>query len=256
MKYVRTKKALTKERIVESIVHWSSYMLDNGMVTAEELDSMLSEGIFKRAVGAIKRGVSSTKDALKSAKDSVITKIHDTFKTNDGVKKMLLAMNEIIKSGKDLKGTHLGVSTDKGDFGVTDFALIDKKRKLLLVFDGKKAGMQGLTLNDFRKFIIDNKVKKIANFIDSVMCAFTPAKVAESVIAESNAIDKYIDSNNLSKEDALKPENMKAFRKVSHKNTEDIKAAIEKHFSAADKGNDTKKASKKQTVKPAAKPAN
>jgi len=152
------KKSPTKERIVESIVHWSSYMLENKLMTEDELNRILQEGIFKRAVDAVKRNYKNAKDAVKSMKDTALEKIHDTFKTNKGVEKMLVAMNKIMKSGKDIKNTHLAVSVNGKDAGVAGFALADRKRKLLLLVDGKRDGMHGKTLHDLKRFIIVNKI--------------------------------------------------------------------------------------------------
>ena len=59
------------------------------MITEEELKELLNEGLFKRAVSGIKKAFTKTKDAVKDAKDSIKEKIHDIFKPNAGVLKML-----------------------------------------------------------------------------------------------------------------------------------------------------------------------
>ena len=61
----------------------------------------------------------------------------------------------------------------------------------------------------------------------------------------------YISSKKWSKEDALKPENLKELKKLTKQNDEKTKAAIEKHFASKDEKKDTskKEATKNSTTK-------
>ena len=70
-------------------MHWSTYMLENKMATEEELAEMLDEGLFKRVVAGAKKAYDKTKDIAKDLVDNAKEKIHDIFKPNAGVMKML-----------------------------------------------------------------------------------------------------------------------------------------------------------------------
>lgn len=59
--------------------------------------------------------------------------------------------------------------------------------------------------------------------------------LAEDILLEKNGVDRYIEDNKLSKEDALKPEHIKAMakRKDVKKSEDWVRAKVERHFSNA-----------------------
>lgn len=73
--------------------------------------------------------------------------------------------------------------------------------------------------------------------------------MSESIVVESKLSD-YLASKKLSKEDALKPENLKQLKKLTKQNDEKTKAQVEKYFSL--KSKDTGKQA--EVKKPANKP--
>ena len=87
-------------------------------------------------------------------------------------------------------------------------------------------------------------------WVESIKCAEVPKALSESILFESKLTD-YISSKKWSKEDALKPENLKELKKLTKQNDEKTKAAIEKHFASKDEKKDTskKEAAKKSTTK-------
>ena len=96
---MESKSKYTENQIVESIVHWSTYMLENGMTTEEELKGLLNEGLFKRAVAGAKSAIKKTKEAISNVKKATKETLHDIFLPNDGVEKMLVAMSKASKDG-------------------------------------------------------------------------------------------------------------------------------------------------------------
>ena len=86
--------------------------------------------------------------------------------------------------------------------------------------------------------------------VESIKCAEVPKELSESILLESKLTD-YISSKKWSKEDALKPENLKELKKLTKQNDEKTKAAIEKHFASKDEKKDTskKEVAKKSTAK-------
>ena len=56
MKHTENMK-YTEKQIVESIVKWSAYMLENNMATEDDLREVVNEGLLKRAIGAVRRSV-------------------------------------------------------------------------------------------------------------------------------------------------------------------------------------------------------
>ena len=84
--------------------------------------------------------------------------------------------------------------------------------------------------------------------VESIKCAEVPKELSESILLESKLTD-YISSKKLSKEDALKPENLKELKRLTKQNDEKTKAAIEKHFASKDEKKD---ASKKEAAKKSA----
>ena len=84
--------------------------------------------------------------------------------------------------------------------------------------------------------------------VESIKCAEVPKELSESILLESKLTDHII-SKKWSKEDALKPENLKELKRLTGKNEEITKAAIEKHFASKDEKKDT---SKKEAAKTSA----
>lgn len=81
--------------------------------------------------------------------------------------------------------------------------------------------------------------------VESIKCAEVPKELSESILLESKLTD-YISSKKLSKEDALKPENLKELKKLTKQNDEKTKAAVEKYFASKD---EKKEPSKKEAAK-------
>ena len=215
------------------------------MITEEELKELLNEGLFKRAVSGIKKAFTKTKDAVKDAKDSIKEKIHDIFKPNAGVLKMLQAMEKIAGSKVKLDGVKIYAGLGDEALPVIGFATANKKKTLVLIVDKDSKSAKPKTLTDIRKFIVDDqKIKDVKASIDSIVCAQAPAQLAESALLESKLTD-YIDSKKLSKEDALKPDNLKELKKISKQSEDKVKAAIEKHFAKKSTGTPKKQASGK-----------
>ena len=55
------KKNYTKKQIEEAIDRWSVYLLENRLATAEEVEELLGEGKFRRAIGNIGRAFKKVK---------------------------------------------------------------------------------------------------------------------------------------------------------------------------------------------------
>ena len=257
------KKEYTQKQIVESIVHWSTYMLENGMATEEELKGMLTEGLFKRAVAGVKGAMKKAKDAISDASKATKEKLHDIFLPNDGIKKMLIAMDKVTKTGVELDGVKIYANLGgKGKtIPVVGFAMANGKKTLILLVDSSDKSAKPKTLTELRDFlVVDQKIKKVKAEVEAIKCAEVNKELAESVLLESKLTD-YIGSKKLSKEDALKPENLKELKKLTKQNDEKTKAAIEKYFASKDEGNKeqpkkdahAKKSGTKETKKPTSK---
>ena len=250
---MESKPKYTQKQIVESIVTWSTYMLENGMATEEELKGLLNEGLFKRAVAGMKGAMEKTKEALSNASKATKEKLHDIFLPNDGVEKMLIAMNKVSKDGVELDGVKIYANLGgKGKtIPVVGFAMANGKKTLILLVDSINKSAKPKTLTELRDFlVVDQKIKKVKAAVESVKCAEVPKELSESILLESKLTD-YISSKKLSKEDALKPENLKELKNLTHYSNEKTKAAIEKYFASKDekKEHSTKEAAKKSTTK-------
>ena len=250
---MKRKSKYTEKQIVESIVHWSTYMLENGMATEEELKGLLNEGLFKRAVAGAKGAIKKTKEAISNVKKATKEAIHDVFLPNDGIKKMLIAMSEVSKAGVELDGVKIYANLGgKGKtIPVVGFAMANGKKTLILLVDSTNKSVKPKTLTELRDFlVVDQKIKKVKAEVESIKCAEVPKELSESILLESKLTD-YISSKKWSKEDALKPENLKELKKLTKQNDEKTKAAIEKHFASKDEKKDTskKEVAKKSTAK-------
>lgn len=250
---MKSKSKYTEKQIVESIVHWSTYMLENGMATEEELKGLLNEGLFKRAVAGAKDAIKKTKEAISNVKKATKETLHDIFLPNDGVEKMLIAMSKVSKDGVELDGVKIYANLGgKGKtIPVVGFAMANGKKTLILLVDPTNTSAKPKTLTELRDFlVIDQKIKKVKADVQSIKCAEVPKQLSESILLESKLTD-YISSKKLSKEDALKPDNLKELKKLTKQNDEKTKAAIEKYFTSKDEKKDTskKEATKKSTAK-------
>lgn len=242
---MKNMKTYTRKQIAESIVHWSKVMLENDIVTESELKSMLDEGLFKRAIGAMKRGIEKVKDTASSAKAAAKEALHDIFKPNEGVKKMLAAIASIAKDGKDkIKDAKVYATLGNEVLPVKDFAM-KGKRSLMLLVDKAAKDVKPKTLDELRNFLHDKLGKaKVKDAIEGIYCAEAPKEALDNL--NESKLGDYIDSKKLTKDDALKPENLKELKKMTKQNDEKTKAAIEKHF--AKKGTSTpSKPAKTQT---------
>lgn len=150
------KSKYTEKQIVESIVHWSTYMLENGMTTEEELKGLLNEGLFKRAVAGVKGTIKKTKEAISNAKKATKEAIHDIFLPNDGIKKMLIAMSEVSKAGVELDGVKIYANLGgKGKtIPVVGFAMANGKKTLILLVDSTNKSAKPKTLTELRDFLV------------------------------------------------------------------------------------------------------
>ena len=245
---MESKSKYTEKQIVESIVHWSTYMLENGMTTEEELKGLLNEGLFKRAVAGAKSAIKKTKEAISNVKKATKETLHDIFLPNDGVEKMLVAMSKASKYGIEFDGVKIYANLGgKGKtIPVVGFAMANGKKTLILLVDSTNKSAKPKTLSELRDFlVVDQKIKKVKSQVESIKCAEVPKALSESILLESKLTD-YISSKKLSKEDALKPENLKELKKLTKQNDEKTKAAIEKHFASKD---EKKEPSKKEAAK-------
>ena len=245
---MESKSKYTDKQIVESIVHWSTYMLENGMTTEEELKGLLNEGLFKRAVAGAKSAIKKTKEAISNVKKATKETLHDIFLPNDGVEKMLVAMSKASKDGIEFDGVKIYANLGgKGKtIPVVGFAMANGKKTLILLVDSTNKSAKPKTLTELRDFlVVDQKIKKVKAEVESIKCAEVPKELSESILLESKLTD-YISSKKWSKEDALKPENLKELKKLTKQNDEKTKAAIEKHFASKD---EKKEPSKKEAAK-------
>ena len=245
---MKSKSKYTEKQIVESIVHWSTYMLENGMATEEELKGLLNEGLFKRAVAGAKGAIKKTKEAISNVKKATKETLHDIFLPNDGVEKMLIAMSKVSKDGVELDGVKIYANLGgKGKtIPVVGFAMANGKKTLILLVDSTNTSAKPKTLTELRDFlVVDQKIKKVKAEVESIKCAEVPKELSESILLESKLTD-YISSKKLSKEDALKPENLKELKKLTKQNDEKTKAAVEKYFASKD---EKKEPSKKEATK-------
>ena len=131
------------------------------------------------------------------------------FKANDGVKKMLAAMNSFGKSGAkgfdDIK-IYANITDAEGKqttYPIVELALANKKRALVLLIDKKNRMSKPKTLQDLRDFFFANKVNPKEN-IDAILCGEIPKSLSESILLESKLTD-YIKRKKWNKKDALKP---------------------------------------------------
>ena len=139
-KKMKENNSPTREQIVESIVHWSTMMLENGIATEEEVERLIGEGLLKRAIGAVKRGIDKVKDTAKAVKGAASEALHDLLKPNEGISKMLKAMASIARSGGS-KLEDVKVYATLGDkvLPVAAFAMKGKRSLILLVSRAAKA---------------------------------------------------------------------------------------------------------------------
>lgn len=242
----------TQKQIEESICRWSSYMLENGMVTEDECKSIIGEGLFRRMVGATKRGIGKVKDAAKAVVNAPKQLMARIFKPNDGVKKMLMAMDKASKDGTDLKSLNiyasLGDAKDKV-FPIVGFALMHHKSVLVLLIDSINKMSKPKSLSDLRQFLLDNKIK-IKDAIDSIKCGTVPQVLAESILLErTSKLASYLSSKKLTKKAALKPKVLKELMALTKQSEDKVKASIEKYF-ADSKSKSTSTSSSKKTASP------
>ena len=245
---MESKSKYTQKQIVESIVHWSTYMLENGMATEEELKGLLNEGLFKRAVAGAKGAIKKTKEAISNSKKATKETLHDIFLPNDGVKKMLVAMSKASKDGIEFDGVKIYANLGgKGKtIPVVGFAMANGKKTLILLVDSTNKSAKPKTLSELRDFlVIDQNIKKVKAQVEAIKCAEVPKSLSESILLESKLTDHII-SKKWSKKDALKPENLKELKKLTKQNDEKTKAAVEKYFASKDQKKDT---SKKEVAK-------
>ena len=120
------------------------------------------------------------------------------------------------------------------------------KKTLILLVDSTNKSAKPKTLSELRDFlVVDQKIKKVKAEVESIKCAEVPKELSESILLESKLTD-YISSKKWSKEDALKPENLKELNRLTKQNAEKTKAAVEKYFASKDEKKDT---SKKEVAK-------
>lgn len=229
---MKEKTKYTQHQISESICYWSRKLLDEGLATEDELRDLIGEGLFRRAIGTVKRGVEGVKNAATAIKEAPKKLFDRVFKPNAGVVKMRDAINKMSKDGIELKGVKIYATLGKSTFPVVDF-LLKGKKSLMLVIDKAVSSAKPKTLAELREFLHDHlpTKAKVVDAIDGIYCAEANKEVLKALF-ESKLTD-YIEKKGLSKEDALKPETVKEIKrlKIMKKKDEDIKAAIEKHFS-------------------------
>ena len=153
---MESKSKYTEKQIVESIVHWSTYMLENGMATEEELKGLLNEGLFKRAVAGAKGAIKKTKEAISNVKKVTKETLHDIFLPNDGVEKMLVAMSKASKDGIEFDGVKIYANLGgKGKtIPVVGFAMANGKKTLILLVDSTNKSAKPKTLSELRDFLV------------------------------------------------------------------------------------------------------
>ena len=153
---MESKSKYTENQIVESIVHWSTYMLENGMTTEEELKGLLNEGLFKRAVAGAKSAIKKTKEAISNVKKATKETLHDIFLPNDGVEKMLVAMSKASKDGIEFDGVKIYANLGgKGKtIPVVGFAMANGKKTLILLVDSTNKSAKPKTLSELRDFLV------------------------------------------------------------------------------------------------------
>ena len=153
---MENKSKYTEKQIVESIVHWSTYMLENGMTTEEELKGLLNEGLFKRAVAKAKGAIKKTKETISNVKKATKETLHDIFLPNDGVEKMLVAMSKASKDGIEFDGVKIYANLGgKGKtIPVVGFAMANGKKTLILLVDSTNKSAKPKTLSELRDFLV------------------------------------------------------------------------------------------------------
>ena len=184
-------------------------MLENDIATEEEVEELLGEGKIRRGIGNIGRFFKKAKQVAHDINwwpQKIIDKV---FKANDGVKKMLAAMNSFGKSGAkgfdDIK-IYANITDAEGKqttYPIVELALANKKRALVLLIDKKNRMSKPKTLQDLRDFFFANKVNPKEN-IDAILCGEIPKSLSESILLESKLTD-YIKRKKWNKKDALKP---------------------------------------------------
>ena len=248
------KKQYTKKQIEESIKHWANYLLESEMATEEEVKDILGEGLMRRIGHGIKNAIKKTKEVAHDI-NWLPQKMWDkVFKSNEGVKMMLDTMDRIIKNGKiALENVNIFASVPGKVYPIVGFSLIKHKTVLLLFVDRENTSAKPKTLGDLRKFLDDADVNNIVAAIDSIRIAEAPESLLESIILEVNAVDRMIDKNRWTKQQALKPENLKLLKKAFKQNEKNTIEKIEKHFASKNTSNTTtsaKKSSKSSSTKP------
>ena len=111
---------------------------------------------------------------------------------DDGVKKMLVAINSLAKDKVKLDGVKLYATLGSDVLPVKGFSLTNGKRSLLLLVDTTDKSAKPKTLVDLRKFIVDdNKIKDVKATIDNISCADVSTMVSESIeqVDESKLTD-------------------------------------------------------------------
>lgn len=272
-------KKYTKRQIEEAIGRWSAYMLENDIATEEEVEELLGEGKIRRGIGNIGRFFKKAKQVAHNINQWPQKVIDKVFKANDGVKKMLAAMNSFGKSGAkgfdDIK-IYANITDAEGKkttYPIIELALANKKRALVLLIDKKNRMSKPKTLQELRDFFFANKVNPKEN-IDAILCGEIPKSLSESILLESKLTD-YIEKKKWNKKDALKPNaiadiNAKVYGKKKGKDY--IKTQVEKYFaskpktskknakgkptsSKATKSSSSKPSRKEPTAKSSAKPS-
>ena len=231
-----------KKQIEESIIKWSGIMLENNMIDESELKTLISEGLLKRTKARIGQFFKKT---VKTAKDAAEA-IHDVIKPNKGAKMLIVALDKLSKKGINPGVVKMFASMgEEKYYPIVDFK-VEKKKNVILIVNPDNSSAQPKNVKAFRELIYrDCGMKsnmKITDVIESISLAkindAAEAKMNESfnLMFESKLSD-YIEDNNLSKDDALKDENIKKIKKLTKQNDTKTKEAIEKYFAKKDKDN-------------------
>ena len=242
-----------KKQIEESIVKWSKRMLDNDMINESELKELLGEAGFKRLFAKVRDIAKKTVTGAKKAAEA----IHDLVKPNKGAKMLLTALNDLAKHKIDLGNVKIYASIDDGQkyIPVIDFK-VQKQKNIILIVNPDNASATPKTMKEFREVVFRDCKMKSNEKLTDVVASITVAKInnaAEAKLDESikivleSKLTDYIKDNNLSKEDALKPENIKKLKKFTKQNDDKTKAAIEKAFDKIESGKDASKKTKKSS---------
>ena len=210
----------TKQQMCEAICRWSAYLIENNLATDAEVQSVLNEGLFKRAKTFIKNKASGAAKAVADAVKATGKAIHDTFAANDGVKQLVTQISKLRKDDVAPADIKFYVFDGKNTYAVQKFVLSKNRKALAALYDEQKKKADPCSYEDFNKLMADSKIidagkkHKITDFVNSLLIGqivdepeiFSEAEINEA--GKFDRLDDVIAAMKWKEKTALDPDNI------------------------------------------------